>query len=117
MMTKQQRQEQRHELREIEKLERKVSKELEREQERDLYLLIKKENNKMTKHKIRLDKNEYIKRLEIKARLEYLRGEIEILSKYEAEMLDLIYGMEDLPTSDLQGCIGSILLRVYRERK
>ena len=44
-------------------------------------------------------------------------NEMLLVSKYENEMLELIYGMEDLTTSDLQGCIGSILLRLHRESK
>ena len=40
-----------------------------------------------------------------------------LVSKYENEILDLIYHWEDYTTSDLQGCVSAIVMKILRERK
>lgn len=43
------------------------------------------------------------------------KEEILLLSKYESEILDIIYNQEEFTTSDLQGAVQAVVLNIYRE--
>ena len=43
------------------------------------------------------------------------KEEMLLLSKYEDEILDVIYNQDEYTTSDLQGVVGAIVYRIYLE--
>jgi hypothetical protein len=42
---------------------------------------------------------------------------LQVESKYSSEILDVIYNQEQFTTSDLQGIVSAIVLKIYNEGK